>query len=178
MNMNFKRKLPIPMEIKEQYPITYELEQMKEKRDQEIKSIFEGRDDRFILIIGPCSADNEDSVMDYISRLVPVQERVKDKILIIPRIYTNKPRTTGDGYKGMLHQPDPNSAADLIKGIVAIRKLHMRAVNETGFCCADALLMPNAANANESAANCNFLKLFMMINLLKLCLDKNSSVQI
>ena len=142
MNMNFKRKLPIPMEIKEQYPITYELEQMKEKRDQEIKSIFEGRDDRFILIIGPCSADNDDSVIDYISRLRGVQDKVSDKILIIPRIYTNKPRTTGDGYKGMLHQPDPHKGEDMLKGVVAIRSLHIRAMQETGFTCADEMLYP------------------------------------
>ena len=142
MNMNFKRKLPIPMEIKEQYPITYELEQMKEKRDEEIKAIFEGRDDRFILIIGPCSADNDDSVIDYISRLRGVQDKVSDKILIIPRIYTNKPRTTGDGYKGMLHQPDPHKGEDMLKGVVAIRSLHIRAMQETGFTCADEMLYP------------------------------------
>ena len=142
MNMNFKRKLPIPMEIKEQYPLTYELEQMKEKRDQEIKAIFEGRDDRFILIIGPCSADNDDSVIDYISRLRNVQDKVEDKILIIPRIYTNKPRTTGDGYKGMLHQPDPHKGEDMLKGVVAIRNLHIRAMSETGFTCADEMLYP------------------------------------
>ena len=142
MNMNFKRKLPIPMEIKEQYPITYELEQMKEKRDLEIKAIFEGRDDRFILIIGPCSADNDDSVIDYISRLRRVQDKVSDKILIIPRIYTNKPRTTGDGYKGMLHQPDPHKGEDMLKGVVAIRNSHIRAMKETGFTCADEMLYP------------------------------------
>ncbi|MBR6647716.1 MAG: 3-deoxy-7-phosphoheptulonate synthase [Clostridia bacterium] len=142
MNMNFKRKLPIPMEIKEQYPITYALEQIKEKRDQEIKAVFEGRDNRFILIIGPCSADNDDSVIDYISRLRTVQDKVSDKILIIPRIYTNKPRTTGDGYKGMLHQPDPHKGEDMLKGVVAIRNLHIRAMNETGFTCADEMLYP------------------------------------
>ncbi len=142
MNMNFVCKLPIPKDIKEQYPITKEAENIKKQKDEEIRAIFEGKERKLILVIGPCSADNEDSVMDYITRLVPVQERVKDKILIIPRIYTNKPRTTGDGYKGMLHQPDPNSAADLIKGIVAIRKLHMRAINETGFVCADEMLYP------------------------------------
>lgn len=143
MNMDFVCKLPIPKDIKEQYPLTKEAIEIKAKRDKEIKDIFEGKERKLILVIGPCSADNEDSVMDYISRLVPVQEKVKDKILIIPRIYTNKPRTTGDGYKGMLHQPDPNSAADLIKGIVAIRKLHMRALNETGFSCADEMLYPD-----------------------------------
>ena len=142
MNMNFKRKLPIPMEIKEQYPITYKLEQMKAKRDGEIKAIFESRDDRFILVIGPCSADNDDSVIDYISRLRTVQDKVADKILIIPRIYTNKPRTTGDGYKGMLHQPDPLKSEDMLKGVIAIRNLHIRAMHETGFTCADEMLYP------------------------------------
>ncbi|MBO7319638.1 MAG: 3-deoxy-7-phosphoheptulonate synthase [Clostridia bacterium] len=142
MNMDFVCKLPIPKDIKEQYPITKEAEAIKAAKDKEIKDIFEGKERKLILIIGPCSADNEDSVMDYISRLVLVQEKVKDKILIIPRVYTNKPRTTGDGYKGMLHQPDPNAAADLIKGIVSSRKLHMRAINETGFLCADEMLYP------------------------------------
>lgn len=142
MNMNFKRKLPIPMEIKEQYPLTSELEAMKIKRDQEIKDVFEGNDDKLILIIGPCSADNDDSVIDYISRLRKVQDKVDDKILIIPRIYTNKPRTTGDGYKGMLHQPDPHKGEDMLKGVVAIRNLHIRAMHETGFTCADEMLYP------------------------------------
>ena len=142
-NMEFIYKLPIPKDIKEQYPITKEAEKIREAKNKEIRDIFEGKERKLVLVIGPCSADNEDSVMDYISRLAPVQEKVKDKILIIPRIYTNKPRTTGDGYKGMLHQPDPNAAADLIKGIVAIRKLHMRAINETGFVCADEMLYPD-----------------------------------
>lgn len=142
MNMDFVCKLPIPKDIKEQYPILPEAAAVKAKRDEEIRAVFEGKERKLILVIGPCSADNEDAVMDYISRLVPVQEKVKDKILIIPRIYTNKPRTTGDGYKGMLHQPDPNAPADLIKGIVAIRKLHMRAINETGLSCADEMLYP------------------------------------
>ena len=142
MNMNFKRKLLIPMEIKEQYPLTPELEAIKAKRDEEIKAIFESRDDRLILIIGPCSADNDESVIDYISRLRGVQEKVEDKILIIPRIYTNKPRTTGDGYKGMLHQPDPHKGEDMLKGVVAIRNLHIRAIKETGFTCADEMLYP------------------------------------
>ena len=142
MNMNFKRKLPIPMEIKEQFPLSYKLEQLKVKRDTEIKSIFEGKDDRLLLIIGPCSADHDDSVIDYISRLRNVQDKVADKILIIPRIYTNKPRTTGDGYKGMLHQPDPNKESDMLKGVIAIRNLHLRAIEETGFTCADEMLYP------------------------------------
>lgn len=142
MNMDFVCKLPIPKLIKEEFPLTEKSIQIKKERDEQIRAIFEGRDRRLILVIGPCSADNEDSVMDYVCRLAEVQPKVKDKILIIPRIYTNKPRTTGDGYKGMLHQPDPNKAADLIKGIVAIRKLHMRALNETGFTCADEMLYP------------------------------------
>lgn len=141
--MDFAFKLPIPMEIKKQFPISAEAEKIKAERDAELKAIFEGKKRKLVLVIGPCSADNEDSVMDYITRLVPVQEKVKDKIFIVPRIYTNKPRTTGDGYKGMLHQPDPNGDPDLIGGIIAIRKLHMRAVNETGFTCADEMLYPD-----------------------------------
>ena len=143
MNMNFIGKLPIPQEIKKQYPITPELEAIKAERDVEIKKVFTGESDKFILVIGPCSADREDSVLDYISRLRNVQEKVKDKILIIPRIYTGKPRTTGDGYKGMLHQPNPDEKPDLIKGIIAIRDLHMRALRETGFTCADEMLYPD-----------------------------------
>ena len=143
MNMNFIGKLPIPQEIKKQYPITPDLEAIKAERDVEIKKVFTGESDKFILVIGPCSADREDSVLDYISRLRTVQEKVKDKILIIPRIYTGKPRTTGDGYKGMLHQPNPDEKPDLIKGIIAIRELHMRALRETGFTCADEMLYPD-----------------------------------
>lgn len=142
MSMNFLRKLPIPKDIKEQFPMSEELAKIKEKRDEEIKRVFTGEDNRIILIIGPCSADNEDSVIDYISRLVPVQEKVKDKILIIPRIYTNKPRTTGEGYKGMVHQPDPEKSADMLEGLIAIRRLHTRAIAETGFTCADEMLYP------------------------------------
>ena len=132
MNMNFIRKLPIPKDIKAEYPLTPELAAMKKKRDDEIKSVFEGKSDKLILVIGPCSADNEDSVLDYISRLRRVQEQVEDKLIIIPRIYTGKPRTTGDGYKGMLHQPNPTENPDLLKGIIAIRALHMRSLSETG----------------------------------------------
>jgi 3-deoxy-7-phosphoheptulonate synthase len=142
MNMNFKRKLPTPKEIKEMYPISDELSQIKAKNDKEIQDIFTGKSDKLALVIGPCSADREDAVIDYISRLREVQEKVKDKIVIIPRIYTNKPRTTGDGYKGMLHQPNPNENPDMLKGIIAIRKLHMRAMEETGFSCADEMLYP------------------------------------
>ena len=142
MNMIFERKLAIPMEVKEMYPLTSEMSAIFERRDVELKKILSGEDNRFLLIIGPCSADNEDSVIDYISRLREVQEKVKDKIFIVPRIYTNKPRTTGDGYKGMLHQPDPTAKPDMFKGIVAIRELHMRAIKETGFTCADEMLYP------------------------------------
>ena len=142
MSMVFERKLPIPQEVKEQYPLTYELENIVNKRAIELKDIFEGKNDKLVLIIGPCSADNEDSVIDYISRLRTVQDKVSDRIFIVPRIYTNKPRTTGDGYKGMLHQPNPNEKPDMFKGIVAIRELHMRALKETGFSCADEMLYP------------------------------------
>ena len=130
------------MEIKDQYPATNEITQIREARIKELEDVFSGKDDRFILIIGPCSADNEDSVLDYIYRLRGVQEKVKDKIIIVPRIYTNKPRTTGEGYKGMLHQPNPNEKPDMLGGVLAIRRMHMRAVAETGFGCADEMLYP------------------------------------
>ena len=142
MNMEFHRKLPIPKEIKEQYPVTEEMAKTKEQRDDDIRKVFTGESDKFILVIGPCSADREDAVIDYIHRLRTVQDKVEDKIIIIPRIYTNKPRTTGAGYKGMLHQPDPHNKPDMIKGVIAIRQLHMRALAETGFGCADEMLYP------------------------------------
>ena len=142
MNMDFLRKLPTPKEIKELYPLSEELKAVKEKNDKEIQTVFSGESDKLILVIGPCSADREDAVIDYISRLRKVQEQVKDQIVIIPRIYTNKPRTTGAGYKGMLHQPNPLSSPDMLKGLIAIRKLHMRALEETGFSCADEMLYP------------------------------------
>ncbi len=141
-NATFIRKLPIPQDIKAQYPLTAELAEKKAQNDKEISDVFTGASDKFLLVIGPCSADREDAVLDYISRLRVLQEKVKDKVLIVPRIYTNKPRTTGDGYKGMLHQPDPEAAPDLLKGIVAIRKIHLRAIAETGFSCADEMLYP------------------------------------
>ncbi|QTE69061.1 3-deoxy-7-phosphoheptulonate synthase [Clostridiales bacterium] len=142
MNMIFERKLAIPMEVKEMYPLTGEMSRTVEKRIAELKSIFAGRDDRFILVIGPCSADHEDSVMEYVLRLGELAEKVKDKLFIVPRIYTNKPRTTGEGYKGMLHQPDPDEKPDMFKGIIAIRKLHMRVLQETGMAAADEMLYP------------------------------------
>lgn len=140
--MIFERKLTIPKEVKEMYPLTDEMKKTVEQRNGEIKDIFTSKDDRMILVIGPCSADREDSVLDYISRLREVQEKVKDKVFIIPRIYTNKPRTTGDGYKGMLHQPNPEEKPDMLKGVISIRELHMRALKETGFSCADEMLYP------------------------------------
>lgn len=142
MDMEFLRKLPTPKELKEQFPVSEKIAAIKEDRDKQIREIFEGKDDRLLLIIGPCSADNEDAVIDYISRLRTVQDKVADKIFMIPRIYTNKPRTIGMGYKGMLHQPDPEKKEDMLKGIIAIRDLHTRAVNETGFTCADEMLYP------------------------------------
>ncbi len=142
MSMNFIRKLPIPMDMKEKFPVSEHLHEVIEKRNNEIKDVFSGKSDKFALIIGPCSADREDAVMDYIYRLKDLQEKVKDKILIIPRIYTNKPRTTGEGYKGMASQPDPTKKPDLYEGLISIRRLHTRAIEETGFTCADEMLYP------------------------------------
>ena len=142
MSMDFKRKLPIPKEIKEQYPVTEKLAKIKAQRDADIKAVFTGESDKFLLIIGPCSADNEEAVLDYMGRLKKVADEVSDKILVIPRVYTNKPRTTGEGYKGMLHQPNPEEQPDMLKGIIAIRDLHMRALSDYGFTCADEMLYP------------------------------------
>lgn len=142
MNLEFERKLPIPMELKAEFPLSKEISALIKKRGEEIADIFTGKSDKLILIIGPCSADREDSVLEYISRLAKVQEKVKDKIYIIPRLYTNKPRTTGDGYKGMLHQPDPDKKPDVYKGIVATRQLHIHVLQETGFSSADEMLYP------------------------------------
>ena len=142
MQMNFHRKLPIPKDVKAEYPLTERMIQDKAKRDENIKAVFDGNLDKFILIIGPCSADQRDPVLEYISRLHRIQEQVSDKIIIIPRIYTNKPRTTGQGYKGMLHQPDPEAKPDMYKGIVAIRDLHLSALRDYGFSCADEMLYP------------------------------------
>ncbi|MBE6724850.1 MAG: 3-deoxy-7-phosphoheptulonate synthase [Ruminococcaceae bacterium] len=140
--MNFKRKLPIPMEIKELYPLSLANEQKKTARDVAIRQVFEGKSDKFILVIGPCSADSEEPVLDYVTRLAAVQEKVADKLILIPRVYTNKPRTIGDGYKGMLHQPDPTAESDLLKGIIAIREVHIRVLEETGLSTADEMLYP------------------------------------
>ncbi len=140
MNADFTRKLTIPSELKKLQPTTPLVDEVFARRSKEIANIFTGNDDRLLLIIGPCSADREDSVLDYLSRLAKLEEKVSDKIYFIPRIYTNKPRTTGLGYKGMLHQPDPEAKPDMLKGIMTIRDLHMRAITETGFICADEML--------------------------------------
>ena len=142
MGFEFVKKLPTPQEIKEQYPVSKEIEKIKAERDDEIKKVITGESDKFLVIIGPCSADHEDSVCDYIQRLAPVQEKIKDKVIIIPRIYTNKPRTTGEGYKGIVHQPDPEGKPDLLAGLIAMRKMHMRAIEETGLTPADEMLYP------------------------------------
>ena len=143
MQMNFHRKLPIPQDVKKEYPLTPRMEQVKAARDESIRAVFEGRSDKFILIIGPCSADHREPVLEYVSRLRRLEEQVSDKIIIIPRIYTNKPRTTGQGYKGMLHQPDPEDKPDMYKGIVAIRELHLAALRDYDFPCADEMLYPD-----------------------------------
>ena len=141
-NMNFVRKLPIPKDIKEQYPLSDKMLEVKKQRDEEIAAVFRGESDKFILIIGPCSADNEEAVLDYIGRLRGVADEVSDKLIIIPRIYTNKPRTTGEGYKGMLHQPNPEERPDMLNGILSIRHLHMSALRDYDFTCADEMLYP------------------------------------
>ena len=142
MDLEFERKLTIPMETKALYPVTKELAPLVEARARALRDIFEGRDRRLLLIIGPCSADNPDSVMDYISRLRRLQEKVADRIFMVPRIYTNKPRTTGEGYMGLVHQPDASRRPDPFKGIIAVRELNLRALRETGFTCADEMLYP------------------------------------
>ena len=142
MPMEFSRRLPTPLELKQQFPLEDSIVELKDKRDAEIADIFTGKSDKFVLIIGPCYADREDAVLDYMNRLAEVQEKVKDKIFMIPRVYTNKPRTVGLGYKGMLHQPDPTKAEDMLEGIIAIRKLHTDVVKQTGFTCADEMLYP------------------------------------
>ena len=143
MQMKFHRKLPIPQEVKKEYPLTERMKAAKAARDESIRAVFDGSSEKFILVIGPCSADHSEPVLEYISRLRKIEEQVKDKIIIIPRIYTNKPRTTGEGYKGMLHQPDPEAKSDMYKGIVAIRELHMTALRDYDFSCADEMLYPD-----------------------------------
>ena len=142
MKMRHIQELPTPEELKAAFPLNEEIRRTKAKRDQEIEDIFTGKDDRLILIIGPCSADREDAVLEYMEKLAVVQEKVKDRIFMIPRVYTNKPRTKGTGYKGMLHQPDPHQKEDMLAGIIAIRKLHADVVTKTGFTCAEEMLYP------------------------------------
>lgn len=142
MNMEFRRKLPTPQTIKDMYPVSEALARQKEESDRQIRAVITGEDDRLMLLIGPCSADREDAVLEYVGRLRALQQRVQEKILIVPRIYSNKPRTTGDGYKGMLHQPDPNAQPDMLKGLIAIRRMHIRVLEQTGFSGADELLYP------------------------------------
>lgn len=142
MRMNFQRKLPIPQEVKKEFALTDKMVQVKAQRDEQIREVFEGKSDKFLLIIGPCSADHSEPVLEYISRLRKIEDQVSDKIIIIPRIYTNKPRTTGQGYKGMLHQPDPEAKPDMYKGIISIRELHLAALRDYDFSCADEMLYP------------------------------------
>ncbi|MFR5601372.1 MAG: 3-deoxy-7-phosphoheptulonate synthase [Lachnospiraceae bacterium] len=150
MGFQFIQKLPTPSETKEQFPLPAHCAADKAKRDEEIKQVLTGESDKFLAIIGPCSADNEEAVCDYTNRLVNVQEKVKDKLIIIPRIYTNKPRTTGEGYKGLLHQPDPEKKPNMVEGLHAIRHLHMRVLMETGLSTADEMLYPeNVSYLND-----------------------------
>ena len=142
MGFDFIKKLPTPEEIRNQYPIDAEIQAVKDARDKELRDVFTGKSDKFLAIIGPCSADNEDAVLDYLTRLRNVQEKIADKVLIVPRVYTNKPRTTGEGYKGMVHQPDPEKQPNLLAGLVAIRKMHIRAMQETYLTAADEMLYP------------------------------------
>ena len=142
MSFTFLNQLPTPEEIKRDYPLTPELAELKKQRDAMISDVITGKDSRFLVIIGPCSADNEDSVCDYVSRLTKIQEDVKDQLIIIPRVYTNKPRTTGEGYKGIASQPDPEKAPNMVEGLIAMRKMHIRAIAESGLTCADEMLYP------------------------------------
>ncbi|MBF0578400.1 3-deoxy-7-phosphoheptulonate synthase [Erysipelotrichaceae bacterium RD49] len=142
MSIHINHSLPDPELLKQEIPMSENAKAIKAKRDQEIRDIFEGKDDRFIVIVGPCSADNEESVLEYCHKLANLNEVVKDRLMIIPRVYTNKPRTTGDGYKGMLHQPDPNAEPDLLEGLKSIRRMHLRVLEETGLSTADEMLYP------------------------------------
>jgi len=142
MSFEFIKKLPTPAEIREQYPLPPTLAEIKQSRDAEIKDVITGKSNKFLVIIGPCSADNEDAVCDYVSRLARVYEKVREKLILIPRIYTNKPRTTGEGYKGIVHQPDPEKKPDFLAGLIAMRKMHIRAIEESGLTAADEMLYP------------------------------------
>jgi len=143
MGFKMKRPLPDPIDIRKEVPLSAELQKIKRQRDSELRNIIKGEDNRFLLIVGPCSADEEDSVIEYVNRLAKISEKLKEKLFIVPRIYTNKPRTTGEGYKGMLHQPDPESPPNMLDGIMAIRHMHIRAISETGLSAADEMLYPD-----------------------------------
>ena len=143
MSFKFVKQLPSPEEIKEMSPVTEEMKKVKETRDRLIQDVITGNSDKFLVIVGPCSADNEEAVCDYTNRLAKVQEKVADRLVLVPRIYTNKPRTTGEGYKGMLHQPDPEAKPDVLAGILAIRHMHIRSIKETGLTSADEMLYPD-----------------------------------
>ena len=142
MNLEFERKLPIPQQIKNRYPVNQQMAEIRDKRANDIRDVFEGKSDKLILIIGPCASESREPVLEYISRLRRVQDKVADKLIIIPRIYTNKPRTDGNAYKGMLHQPDPSKKPDMLEGIIAMRELHMSVLRDYGFTSADELLYP------------------------------------
>ena len=142
MSIKINHELPVPEVLKNEYPLSNEQKSIKQQRDEEIRRIFTGESDKFVVLVGPCSADNEDSVCDYVSRLTKIQEDVKDQVILVPRIYTNKPRTTGEGYKGIASQPDPEKAPDMIEGLIAMRKMHIRAIEESGLTCADEMLYP------------------------------------
>ena len=142
MGMKINAELPLPADLKAEHPMSEKIIQLKKERDAEIRKIFTGESDKFIVLVGPCSADNEDAVCEYVNKLAKVNEKLSDRLMIIPRIYTNKPRTTGAGYKGMLHQPSPDQAPDLLAGIIAIRKMHIRAIEESGLTAADEMLYP------------------------------------
>ena len=142
MSFEFRQKLPTPEEIRSEYGLAEKLIAIKKSRDEEIRDVITGASDKLLVVIGPCSADNEDSVCDYISRLAKVNDKVKDRLILVPRIYTNKPRTTGAGYKGMVHQPDPEKKPDFLAGLIAMRKMHIRAFAESGLSAADEMLYP------------------------------------
>ena len=149
MAFEFKSLLPSPEEIKAEFPLAPEAVRLKAEKDKEIAKVFTGESDKFLVIIGPCSADREDAVCEYVTRLAKVQEKVKDRLILIPRVYTNKPRTTGGGYKGMLHQPDPEKKPNMYEGLVAIRRLHMKVIQETGFTTADEMLYPENLSTSD-----------------------------
>ena len=157
MSFTYLKPMPSPEEIQAAYPMSEQMTALKADRDRQIADIITGKDDRVLAIIGPCSADNEDSVCEYVNRLTAVQEKIKDRVLIVPRIYTNKPRTTGSGYKGIASQPDPTKAPDMVEGLIAMRKMHLRAIAESGFTCADEMLYPENCGRSASPSDRQWL---------------------